>query len=321
MNTTTLPQGLLIGRQEPERTITVGYLLALVTALLEGTKDLYHSTERMKKFQPLVKALVLACSSFLPLLAILLWKGIPRIDPRFWIVVSVHGVLVAIANVLYMRALALGPLSITQPMLALTPAFMLITTPLMTNDHVTLWGAVGIICVVLGIYGSAHPGPNKDGSMPGFFAPVREMLRQPGVGSKLGVAIIFSMTANLDKLGMQYASGPLYLVVSTSIMITTLSLILGLSRMFPRKRETDLPPLWYLLGGGAINACTLEMHMWALAFISAPNVIAIKRSSIILTSGWEYFVRRTRKPHWYNLIGTCLAVLGAGVIYLQGVRH
>lgn len=306
-------------------------LIASFVAVSEASKDIFHSQPRVRPLSPVLKAWVVMTAS-LPFVAVaLLVTGIPRVESSFWSVVVIHVILSTTANVLYMRALALGPLSQTQPILSLTTVLLIVTTPLMTRDQVTIWGWIGVVAVSIGIYATQYPGRDpKTGMLPSLHAPFVEMVRQPGVLSKLGVAIIFSVTANLDKMALERgATGPFYLVVDLALI----SLLLGIILLVLKARGATLvgQPIkdsagqsisiaapQYLLIGGFNNAITILLHMWALTLVPVPFVIAVKRISIILTSLWGYLVRKERAPHWYRLVGMLAVVLGVVLILLLG---
>lgn len=310
-------------------------VLALLVATSEAGKDIFHSQKRVRPLSPVLKAWAITTTS-LPLLGIVLaWKGIPHIQPDFWIYVSIHAVLLGIAFILYMFALQTGPLWQTQPILSLTTVFLTVTNPLLTTDRVSVWGWAGVVVVALGLYGVAHPGRLKDEKTgttkeaPGFFAPLVEMFRQRGVLAKLGVAVIFSITANLDKLCLERSSGPFYLVVDQALVSVLLGIILIVLKVSgksligpPEKDDTGkvipVAAPQYLLIGGTINAFTVLMHMWALTFVPVPFVIAVKRISIFLTSLWDYYVRKTRAPRWFNLVGVGMIVGGVAMMLLLG---
>lgn len=298
-------------------------LIAFGVAVSEATKDVFHSQERVKPLSPLLKAWAITTTSLPVLLITLGIKGIPEIQPKFRIFVTAHAILLSGAFVLYMRALALGPLSQTQPVLALTTVFLTVTNPLMTNDRVSWQGWVGVVAVGVGIYATQHPGRDSEGKLAGFWSPFVEMIRQPGVFSKLCVAIIFSITANLDKLCLEAASGPFYLAVDQALVSAMLGGVLLIQRVrgipfVRRDAPVRVAHPSYLLVGGSINACTILLHMWALTLVPVPFVIAVKCISIIFTSTWGYLVRKERAPHWYRLVGTAAVVAGVMLIIFFG---
>lgn len=298
------------------------FLLSFLTAATAAGNDIFFSRSKLKQIPALTKAFATAIAS-LPVLWIVLWiAGIPTIQPQFWWLVSLEAILMSIAHILYMRALALGPLSQTQPILALTTVFLVITNPLMTNDRITVAGIIGVILVGIGIYATQHPGTDANGKPAGFLSPFVEMWRQPGVMSKLGVAVIYSITSNIDRLALEASSGPFYLAVYSVL----LSIILGALMIFRRRKtpasSAATPVSKELLGdmalGGTIHASSILFHVAALQFAAVPYVIAVKRLSIFMTSLWDYFIRKGRKPNWYRLAGITMVMGGILLIVLLG---
>ncbi len=299
----------------------MGWTLALLTALLESSKDVFFSRQALKAYSGLLKAWLLVLCSVPVLALVLVYRGMPQmIQPRFWTYLIIQVVLLSTAQVLYMRALALGPLSRTQPILGLTTILLAVTNPLMTHERVSAWGWVGVITVGVGIYATQHPGIRADGKPAGFFSPFGEMWRQPGVMSKIGVAVIYSITANMDRLGIEASSGPFYSTMMFCGMTLVLGTVLGLSLVL-RKRAVGIEarPAFtpWLFAGGALNAGAVLMHVTALGFLPVPFVIALKRTSILMTSLWGYIVRRERMSR-YHLLGTVMVVAGIVIVLLLG---
>lgn len=296
------------------------------TALLEATKDIYHSQQRYKRVSPLLKAWVLAVFSW-PVMLVYAWsKGVPRVGPHFWPLVSLHAILVSMAHILYMRALVLGPLSQTQPILALTTIFLAVTNPLMTNERISIIGWIGVICVGVGVYATQYSGMNSEKSwIENMLSPIKEMSDQPGVIAKLGVALIYSITSNLDRLCIEQASGPFYVAIDTGCIVLILSIVVLISRALGFQLvdasddgEHKMPTLAYLFGGGLINALSMSTHVMALMLAPVPYVIAVKRLSILFASAWSYLVRKDRMPHWFRVIGAIGVVLGIALICFWG---
>lgn len=318
----------------------MGLLLAFLTACSEGAKDVFHSQARMRPLSPVYKAWSVIMYSWPFIFAAFLVHacivGWPVIGEGFWLYMSIHAVLVAVALVLFMYALGAAPLWMAQPVLGLTPVFMLVTTPLMTNDRLTLWSGVGIVIIAVGIYAVSHPGKikNKDGKleMPAFWEPIRQVVKQPGVGAKFVVAAIFSVTANLDKLSVERSTPFFYPVIDLVVMWVLLSIALlvmrrrGMKLIDISKIETDpktgksysIPTPRYLFIGGALNAGMILAHLWALTYLAAPFVVAVKRTSIFHSSMWDYYVRKTRRPRWFNIAGVLMVVAGVVVFSLWG---
>ena len=229
----------------------------------------------------------------------------------------------AFANYWYLRALAIGNLSETQPMLALSPVFLLVTTPLMTNDVVTPLGWIGVLLVAAGIYATQHPGRNPEtGALPSFLGPFIRMWKAPGVSLMFGVAFIFSIAANLDKLAVLASDGPTYLMVDAALTVLLTSIVLGAGVLLKKLR---LPSFHHMsaataaLAPAAMSESLIGFaHMWALTLLPVPYVITIKRLSIVFASLWGYFLRRERAPHWYRILGMLMAFAGVAFIIMFG---
>ncbi len=299
--------------------MSIVLLIPFLVAFLEASRDIFHSSRASIQASAIAKALFLGIFTFPVVLSVFLYQGFtngfPEIKEGFYTIVLIHAVLLAVANVLYMRALALGPLSQTQPILALTTVFLVLTNPLMTDNVVGVWQWVGIVMIGLGIYGSQHAGKRnpEHSALRTFADPFITMMTQPGVRSKLGVAAIYSVTANLDQLAIQRASGPFYLVIDSLFVMFFLTCTL----LYMNKKEPiAIKQHFSLLAiGGTINAVTVLFQVWALTLFTVPFVIAIKRLSIILTSLWSFGVRKDAYNH-YRMAGILFAVSGVMIVLL-----
>jgi len=303
----------------------VGIIYALLAAISAGSHDIVFSRPEVKPLPGLYKALLSTLGALLPIIgAGLLHFGFISPDAGFWFYVTLHAGLLTAALWLYMRALALGPVSQTQPILALTTVFLVFTTPFMTDDIVTPLGWVGVVMVGLGIYATQHPGVNPATGRPyNFWSPFVEMMRQPGVLAKLGVAVIYSVTANLDRLCLETAGSlATYLLIDKLLVVAIIAALLGFGQFrigAGRTRDKAKARPWWLLGGGLVHGLEVVAHMVALTFMAVPYVIAVKRLSIVITSLWGYLVRRERQLNWYRLVGLGLVMAGIAVILIFGV--
>lgn len=305
---------------------TVWLLLALAVAGGAAASDIFFSQKRLRALTPLTKAWAARVGT-IPLLGIFVAVGgVPAIATPFWMFVTINAALDALASFFFMRALSLAPISQTMPIMALTPAFMIVTTQLLTNDAVTLVGLIGVGMVSLGVYATQHPGRNLvTGAVGGFWSPITAVARNPGARAMFFAAMLFAITRALDRRCIESSSGHWYLLVEHAL----LSAILGgviLIRIVVKRRNTSAATILatraapLLLLGGSLNAGAFLLHVWALEFMSVPYLIAVKRTSIILSSLWGYLVRKERSPHWYHVMGVVLAVLGVALIALYGKK-
>src|SRR3989338_6645422 len=88
-----------------------------------------------------------------PFYVVWLWvEGIPKIGPNFWWAVFFYVPLWSIAMILTIEAHRRSPFILTAPYLALTPAFLLVSSPLMGGGYPTRLGVLGVLFVTFGVY-------------------------------------------------------------------------------------------------------------------------------------------------------------------------
>jgi len=114
----------------------LGFTLALLTAVLIAASDTL--TRRLFILESTTGAREVMVIRLLVSVPILL-ACLPLVEPPsqptpFWWVVAIGTPLEAVALLLYIRAIRIGPLSIALPILAVSPALMLATGPLIAGD-------------------------------------------------------------------------------------------------------------------------------------------------------------------------------------------
>ncbi|MEJ2698610.1 MAG: EamA family transporter [Desulfuromonadales bacterium] len=282
-------------------------LFAFLTAFFESSKDVLGK-RRLRDTDEYVVAWAWRFFALPFLLPILIFTGIPNLGPDFWWALLAGGSLNIVAAVLYMKAIKVSDLSLTVPMVAFTPLFLLLTSPLMVGEIPGPLGAVGIALIVAGSYlmkvrESTH----------GLLAPFRALLVEKGPRLMLSVALIWSVTANLDKIGLRNSS-PLFWAAVINLFIALAMCPLALWRL---RREGRLLPsrLRGLFAIGAAGGLGTLCQMTAISIAMVPLVIAIKRTSIVMSVLWGHFLfRETGLKE--RLLGVALMVLGALLIAL-----
>jgi drug/metabolite transporter (DMT)-like permease len=185
--------------------------------------------------------------------------------------------LEALAIYGYHVAIARSPLSLTLPMLAFTPVFLLGVAFLLLDEIPTLQGYGGVFLVTLGAY-LLHltPGMRWDG-------PLRAIWREPGARIMLGVAMLYSLTASLGKKLMLLSSpaffGAFYPVI--------LALFFSPSLLRAERRRTvgALPWVWIGLLGLTYGLMVM-LHFMALSRAPVAYMISVKRTSLLFAVLW-----------------------------------
>ena len=283
------------------------FIFAFLTALFEATKDIL-SKKSLKDIDEYVVAWSLPCFALPFLLPILLFTEIPPLGERFWLALVTGGTLYAFTLVLYMKALKSSDLSITVPMLTFTPLFLLITSPLMVGEFPGIFGLIGIFLIVTGSYLL-----NINKKSQGYFAPFKALLKEKGPRLMLVVAFIWSITANIDKIGLQNSS-PLFWVIAVDIYVALLMLPLC---TFRRNRKTaQIRANWRaLLTLGLFGGLTAVCQMTAISLTLVAYVISIKRTSAIGGVLFGYLIFK-EKGIRARLVGAIVMVLGVLFITL-----
>lgn len=278
---------------------------ALLTALLTSCQDVFIK-KAAEKVDPYVIAWAWIFFSLPFLYPLLLTQNAPPLGSLFWETVLTATAILTLASIFYVKALQRADLSVAVPMLAFTPVLLLGTSPIMVGEFPKLTGLLGIFLVVAGSYVL-----NLKEKHRGYLAPFRSLIRHPGSRYMLAVAVLFSISANLDKIGIKQSSPLLWVIALNTALAVTLGVI-----MFKKTQNIgqQIKQGWpFLILVGFFNAFALFSHMIALQLTLVAYVIAIKRTSVLFTSlfGFIFFKEKGLAE---RLSGVLLMVAGVLVI-------
>ncbi len=223
------------------------------------------------------------------LLPLVLWEGAPVLHSGFWSALALGGGINFITTLLYLRALQIAPLSQVMPLLAFTPVFMLVTSPVMVGDRISGWGLLGVILITCGTYALDLSSWRK-----GWWSLLISPWQNMGSRYMLAIALLWSVSSNYDKLGTQ-ASSPAFWCFSMNLAVG-LALIpwvwwrAGLSNQAVTRSEhfSAHKQLWFrslpaLLLIGLLGSLAYVAQTYALQSGPAPYVVALKRCSILFS--------------------------------------
>jgi len=264
-------------------------------------KNLSHVNEYISAFSLKLFAMVF-------LLPVLYFISIPAINPLYWIALVADATIMTAALVLYMKALKHGDLSISIPMIAFTPLFLLITSPLIVGEFPHLIGLAGILLIVIGSYLL-----NIDKKKKGYLAPIKAIFTNRGTRYMLGVAFLYSFTAVIDKVGLQNSSPLFWAVTGNAATLIGLFVVV----MITSKRQMPIiQQKWKaLLPAGFFMAVLTLFHMIAVSMTLVAYAIAIKRTSILFTVLWGALLFK-EKNFKERLIGAAIMLAGVLLITL-----
>lgn len=252
-------------------------VLSLITALFTSLQDLCARKAMGKVDYHLVAWAWAACS--LPFLGVAAWQegttGI--VWAPFLTSLIISGAILSVCFLLYFHAIKISDLSLVVPMLAFTPAYLLITSPLMLGEIPGFWGVVGILLIVSGSYVL-----NFRRRHIGFWEPFRYLFKNKGSRMMLCVSLFFSISGNIDKIGVR-SSSPALWIFSLNLVI---AVILGIVVLIRAPRPVrDFSQAWRpLMLMGIFTAVGLVAQMHAIRMTIVPYVIAVKRTSVVITA-------------------------------------
>ncbi len=283
------------------------FIFAILTAFFESTKDVF-SKKGLKHIDEYVVSWSLRFFALPFLIPLLFFIEIPSLGGRFWTALFIGGSLNILTTILYMKAIKYSDLSITVPMVAFTPLFLLATSPLIVGEFPTLPGLIGVFLIVTGSYVLNFKEKYK-----GYLFPFKALLKEKGPKLMLIVAFIWSITSNIDKIGLQNSS-PIFWVIAVNIFVTLalFPIMLYKSQISINQFKTDLKAL---LPIGLFSALTLIFQMTAISLTLVIYVISIKRTSSVMSVLFGCLIFK-EKDIGERLVGTMIMILGVLFIAL-----
>lgn len=180
-------------------------------------------------------------------------------------------VLQIVANALFLAALRASPLSLTIPLLSLTPVFAALLGAVMLAEVPTLVQSSGIALVVLGalLLGSSTEG--------GRLQLLRAFVRERGAWMMMGVAACWGITSTFDKLALRYAAVPIHALVELVGVIGS-ALVVLLVRGRLRELAGARSHLGRLGFATIIGAAALGLQLVSVQYILVSQLETIKRA-------------------------------------------
>lgn len=280
-------------------------LYSLLSALTWATSDACAKLA-MQRGAPETRLIfwrhLLAAAALSPLLV----RGVPALDRTFWLMHLPWLPLEITGAYLYLRAIGSAPLSLTLPLLSLTPGFLVLTGWLLLGEEVGPVGLVGILLVVGGSYLL-----NLSAAQRGWLGPLRAIVREPGTRLMLLVALLYALTSLCGKVLVQHSSPEyfaLHYAVVVSIVLAPLGLRRGDTRLTPGGRAA-------LLASATMFSLMILFHMLAISTAIVACMIALKRLAGVF--GVLYGRVLFREPGLrQRLTGAVIMVVGGLLIVL-----
>lgn len=284
-------------------------VLYVLAAIASGIA--YSLTDVSRKFlMSRVRALPVLCLiawGSVPLFAF--WwirVGTPDVGSGYWLPAGVSVLLNIVSNLAFFEAVRRSPLSVTIPMLSLTPVFVTLLAIPLLGEVPTARQAVGIVLVVAGAFLINLGGDDRLAVGDAW----RALLRERGSLIMAGVALAWSLATPLDKLAMAEAGVAFHGLV--------LNFGVGAGAFLALAQQRRIGELWLAKGARLVavlsliaSAVAIALFLLAIANLWIGLVESLKRgigSAGAVGLGYLLFGERIGLPQ----LGA-VALMSAGV--------
>lgn len=281
-------------------------LFSLSAAFFESLKDSY-SKKSLFKTNEFTTGIVLHLVSFLLILPVVIFTGIPELKSSFWYGSMAFLLITPLWTILYMKALQLSEISKVIPLMALNPIFTATLAFLFDSTPISFYGWMGISFISAGMY-VANSNLRLLKNDP--FHPIKNIVKDRGAVAMLCVALLWSLGAHFSKMRVD-GSSPLFSTLTGGFIGIVTTYIIALYS----KKKIQLQELNQhkksLLPVGIFYFLATILSSFALQSGTATYVFAIKRGSIIgsLITGSLFFGEKISPNKLIGVIGIFIGVV------------
>jgi drug/metabolite transporter (DMT)-like permease len=251
----------------------MGLFVALLSAIFSAAKDVVSKrlASRLDGMSSTFASFACALPFYVVLLALLYFAGAETftLSLTFFTLVLLRSVTDTLAEGMKMHALAHGDLSIVATFFALSPLFLLFTSPLITGDRLTFVEAAAVILTVSGslvlVYRPSHLGWAR---------------QKKGILLATGAALFFSLNSCFDRLAVKEGTPVFAGFAMTLLSALFLFPFVALDRERRAKLRAEHRSLWLR---GLLEVSFMSAKLYALQTLQAPDVAAIQRLSLLLS--------------------------------------
>jgi drug/metabolite transporter (DMT)-like permease len=213
------------------------------------------------------------------------------------------------ANFAFVAALRLSPLSLTIPLLSLTPVFAALLAVPLLGEHPTVeqWGGIALVvggALLLNMDFAHGIGP---------VAWWRGVRRERGSALMFVVALVWALTLPLDKLAIRHAPPALHAAVLCAGVMAAALAVLVVQRRLADLR-TDGRTAGMLVAAAVVSGLGMAFQLLAMQAVWVGLLEATKRgvgSVMALVWGLTLFGERPARAQWL-----AIGAMAVGVVLL-----
>jgi uncharacterized membrane protein len=229
----------------------------------------------------------------------------------FWMLALINSSANAAVAKLYVDALKSEEITLSVPLLNLTPVFLIFSAVLIAGEELTAIKVFGVLIIVIGAY-FLHLGKGSP------LQPFRSILYSKGSRYMVLIAFTWGITAAIDKVCIGFANPVAYGFIVFTLMSLFLTLGLIWSTKVSRKRSIvsrlrELEAKGLIILTSALLATMLMAQFTAISIGNVAYVIPIKRTgTIIIVLGGIYLFKERKS--WGRMIGAITMIIGVFII-------
>jgi drug/metabolite transporter (DMT)-like permease len=259
----------------------------------------------VREIPPVALVFLLTVGSAPLFAAWMVTQGVVRPGPGYLLPALGSVILNIVANLLFLQGMRIAPLSVTIPLLSLTPAFATLLAIPLLGERPSAPHALGILLVVAGAIGlhwraggrmgDEHPGALKGALMVAL------------------TALLWSLTIPLDKLAVERSSAPFHgVVVTAGVAAGVLLVLVAQGRLGDLGQVRRVPGVYVL--ALVVSTLALALQFLALPQLYVGTVETLKRgigNFAALLSG-RFFFHEPVTPRKILAVG--VMAVGVGLI-------
>jgi drug/metabolite transporter (DMT)-like permease len=236
--------------------------------------------------------------------------GASRPAPGYWTPALASVLLNVFANLFLLEGMRIVPLSVSVPLLSLTPVFAALMAIPMLGERPSLAATAGILLVIAGAIW-LHWQPRAAATLQEEVAADPERRRRlKGALLVALTSLLWAMTIPLDKLAVARAAAPLHgTVLNAGVALGVLLVLLGRRRLGDVARVRRVPGVFAL--ALIVSCLALGLQLLALPLVFVGTIETLKRgigNFMALVSGRLFFGEAVTLPKVLALL-----LMAAGV--------
>jgi drug/metabolite transporter (DMT)-like permease len=285
-------------------------LLVVASSLCWAGFDLLRKF-LVHEMPPVALVFLLTVGSAPLFLAWMLAEGPVAPAAGYWPPALASVALNVFANLFLLEGMRLVPLSVSVPLLSLTPVFAALLAVPMLGERPSPPAVAGILMVIGGAIW-LHRQPRRTAASGA--APELDRGRHPKGALLVALtAVLWAMTIPLDKLALARAAAPLHgAVLNGGVAAGVLLVLLGRRRLGELAGVRRVPGVFLL--SLIVSCLALGLQLLALPLIFVGTIETLKRgigNFMAMISGWLFFQEAVTVP---KVLALALMAAGVGLI-------